>query len=66
MGFAAALLSAVFSAAKDLLSKRFASRLDGTVSTFASFKRLATVGGAMEYGAGASASVSFNATCALE
>jgi drug/metabolite transporter (DMT)-like permease len=37
MGFLAALLSAVFSSAKDLLSKRLAYRLDGTVSTFASF-----------------------------
>jgi drug/metabolite transporter (DMT)-like permease len=37
MGFLAALLSAVFSSSKDLLSKRLASRLDGTVSTFASF-----------------------------
>jgi drug/metabolite transporter (DMT)-like permease len=37
MGFLAAVLSAVFSSSKDLLSKRFASRLDGTVSTFASF-----------------------------
>src|SRR5947209_9349500 len=37
MGFLAALLSTVFSSAKDLLSKRLAFRLDGTVSTFASF-----------------------------
>src|SRR5262245_9161158 len=37
MGFLAALLSAVFSSSKDLLSKRLAFRLDGTVSTFASF-----------------------------
>jgi drug/metabolite transporter (DMT)-like permease len=37
MGFLAAMLSAVFSSAKDLLSKRLAFRLDGTVSTFASF-----------------------------
>jgi len=37
MGFLAALLSAVFSSAKDLLSKRLAFQLDGTVSTFASF-----------------------------
>jgi drug/metabolite transporter (DMT)-like permease len=37
MGFIAALLSAVFSSAKDLLSKRLALRLDGTASTFASF-----------------------------
>jgi len=37
MGFLTALLSAVFSAAKDLLSKRLAFRMDGTASTFASF-----------------------------
>ncbi len=37
MGLLAALLSAVFSSAKDLMSKRLAFRLDGTVSTFASF-----------------------------
>ena len=37
MGLFAALLSAVFSSSKDLMSKRLASRLDGTVSTFASF-----------------------------
>src|SRR3989442_15567184 len=37
MEFFAALLSAVFSSSKDLLSKRLAFRLDGTVSTFASF-----------------------------
>jgi transporter family protein len=37
MGFLAALLSTVFSSAKDLVSKRLAFRLDGTVSTFASF-----------------------------
>jgi drug/metabolite transporter (DMT)-like permease len=37
MGFLAALLSTVFSSAKDLLSKRLAFRLDGTTSTFASF-----------------------------
>ncbi len=37
MGFLAAVLSAVFSASKDLLSKRLAFQLDGTVSTFASF-----------------------------
>ena len=37
MGLVAALLSAVFSSAKDLLSKRLAFQLDGTVSTFASF-----------------------------
>jgi drug/metabolite transporter (DMT)-like permease len=37
MGFVAALLSAVFASSKDLLSKRLAFRLDGTVSTFASF-----------------------------
>jgi drug/metabolite transporter (DMT)-like permease len=36
-GLLAALLSAGFSSAKDLLSKRLAFRLDGTVSTFASF-----------------------------
>ena len=35
--FFAALLSAVFSSSKDLLSKRLAFRLDGTVSAFASF-----------------------------
>ncbi|HLJ95161.1 MAG TPA: DMT family transporter [Gemmataceae bacterium] len=37
LGFLAALLSAGFSSAKDLLSKRLSYRLDGTVSTFASF-----------------------------
>src|SRR5438128_5587010 len=37
MGFLAAVLSAGLSSAKDLLSKRLAFRLDGTVSTFASF-----------------------------
>jgi drug/metabolite transporter (DMT)-like permease len=37
MAFFAALLSAVFSSSKDLLSKRLAFRLDGTTSTFASF-----------------------------
>jgi drug/metabolite transporter (DMT)-like permease len=37
MGLLAALLSTVFSSSKDLMSKRLASRLDGTVSTFASF-----------------------------
>lgn len=37
MGLLAALLSAVFSSSKDLMSKRLAFRLDGTVSTFASF-----------------------------
>jgi drug/metabolite transporter (DMT)-like permease len=37
MGFLAALLSAVCSTLKDLLSKRLAFRLDGTASTFASF-----------------------------
>jgi drug/metabolite transporter (DMT)-like permease len=37
MGFFAAMLSAVFSSSKDLLSKRLAFRLDGTTSTFASF-----------------------------
>src|SRR5947209_14169162 len=37
MNFLAAVLSAVFSSAKDLLSKRLAFRLDGTASTYASF-----------------------------
>jgi drug/metabolite transporter (DMT)-like permease len=37
MGLLAALLSTVFSTSKDLMSKRLAYRLDGTVSTFASF-----------------------------
>jgi drug/metabolite transporter (DMT)-like permease len=37
MGLLAALLGAVFSTAKDLVSKRVAARLDGTTSTFASF-----------------------------
>lgn len=37
MGLLAALLSTVFSSSKDLMSKRLAYRLDGTVSTFASF-----------------------------
>lgn len=37
MGIFLALLSCVFSTAKDLISKRVAHRLDGTVSTFASF-----------------------------
>jgi drug/metabolite transporter (DMT)-like permease len=37
MGLLTALMSAVFSSAKDVLSKRMAFRLDGTVSTFASF-----------------------------
>jgi drug/metabolite transporter (DMT)-like permease len=37
MGLFAALLSAVFSASKDLVSKRLAVQLTGTVSTFASF-----------------------------
>ena len=37
MGLLAALLSTIFSSAKDLMSKRLAYRLDGTVSTFASF-----------------------------
>src|SRR5262245_32422985 len=37
MGFVAAVLSAFFSSSKDLLSKRLAFHLDGTVSTFASF-----------------------------
>lgn len=37
MGLGAAVLSSVFSTAKDLLSKRLAYRLDGAASTFASF-----------------------------
>jgi drug/metabolite transporter (DMT)-like permease len=37
MGLFASLLSAGFAAAKDLVSKRLAYRLDGTASTFASF-----------------------------
>jgi drug/metabolite transporter (DMT)-like permease len=37
MGLLAALMSAVFSSSKDLMSKRLAFHLDGTVSTFASF-----------------------------
>lgn len=37
MGLFAAFLSALFSATKDLVSKRLAFRLHGTVSTFASF-----------------------------
>jgi drug/metabolite transporter (DMT)-like permease len=37
MGFILGLLSAVFAASKDLLSKRLAFRIDGTASTFASF-----------------------------
>jgi drug/metabolite transporter (DMT)-like permease len=37
MGFLAATLSAVLATAKDLVSKRLASLLDATVSTFASF-----------------------------
>jgi uncharacterized membrane protein len=37
MGLFAALLSATLSASKDLISKRLASRLDGTSSTYASF-----------------------------
>jgi drug/metabolite transporter (DMT)-like permease len=37
MGLLASLLSAALSSAKDLISKRLASRLDGTSSTFASF-----------------------------
>jgi drug/metabolite transporter (DMT)-like permease len=37
MGVFASLLSAALSSAKDLVSKRLASRLDGTTSTFASF-----------------------------
>lgn len=36
-GLLAACLSACFSSAKDLISKRLAFRLDGTASTFASF-----------------------------
>src|SRR5438067_1353629 len=37
MGLVASFLSAFFSSSKDLVSKRLAHRLDGTVSTFASF-----------------------------
>jgi drug/metabolite transporter (DMT)-like permease len=37
MGIIAALLSAVFSTSKDVVSKKLAARIDGTVSTFASF-----------------------------
>jgi drug/metabolite transporter (DMT)-like permease len=37
MGLLASLLSAVLSTAKDLVSKRLAFRLDGTLSTYASF-----------------------------
>ena len=37
MGLLAGLLSTFFSSSKDLMSKRLAYRLDGTVSTFASF-----------------------------
>ncbi|MCS6977491.1 MAG: DMT family transporter [Gemmatales bacterium] len=37
MGFILGLMSAVFAASKDLLSKRLAFRIDGTASTFASF-----------------------------
>jgi drug/metabolite transporter (DMT)-like permease len=37
MGLLACTLSALFATSKDLLSKRFASRLDGTTSTYASF-----------------------------
>lgn len=37
MGLLAALLSSVFASSKDLMSKRLAFRLDGTVSAFASF-----------------------------
>jgi drug/metabolite transporter (DMT)-like permease len=37
MGLLAALSSAVFASAKDLVSKKLASGLDGTASTFASF-----------------------------
>jgi drug/metabolite transporter (DMT)-like permease len=37
IGLSAALLSTVFASSKDLMSKHLAFRLDGTVSTFASF-----------------------------
>jgi len=37
MGIVAALLSAVFSTSKDIVSKKLAVRIDGTASTFASF-----------------------------
>jgi len=37
MGLLAALLGAFFAASKDLVSKRLASRLDGTASTFSSY-----------------------------
>src|SRR6185437_9881527 len=37
MGLLAAFFSTIFSSSKDLMSKRLAYRLDGTVSTFASF-----------------------------
>ena len=37
MGLLLSFLSSLLAAAKDLVSKRLASRLDGTVSTFASF-----------------------------
>jgi drug/metabolite transporter (DMT)-like permease len=37
MGIIAALLSAVFSTSKDVVSKKLAAQIDGTVSTFASF-----------------------------
>ena len=37
MGLLTAMLSSVFASSKDLISKRLAFRLDGTVSTFASF-----------------------------
>jgi drug/metabolite transporter (DMT)-like permease len=37
MGLALAIFSCVFATAKDLVSKRLAGQLDGTVSTFASF-----------------------------
>lgn len=37
MGMFAALLSAVFSSSKDLISKKLAFQIDGMVSTFASF-----------------------------
>ena len=37
MGIVAALLSAVFSTSKDIISKKMAVRIDGAASTFASF-----------------------------
>lgn len=37
MGFLAAALSAIFSSSKDLISKKLTLRMDGTLSTFASF-----------------------------